>query len=200
MKSFLFVLAILVGVSTTVDAQSLWQHRNPRLTNMYADTAARRVGDLVTIVVNEATDVENRDQRQLAKSTDTQFNLDFSATGDVGSGAGTFDFQKNSNREFDGQSQYSVAQEFTDQITVQLLDSRPNGNLVVGGRRTRTVGGELRTLVISGVIRTLDINPNNSVSSRHVANFKICYEGDGPESSFTTQGWAGRLVNKIWPF
>ena len=75
MKSFLFVLATLLGVSTTVDAQSLWQHRNPRLTNMYADTAARRVGDLVTIVVNEATDVENRDQMPIANANDTHCSV-----------------------------------------------------------------------------------------------------------------------------
>jgi flagellar L-ring protein precursor FlgH len=105
-----------------------------------------------------------------------------------------------SDRNFDGQSQYSVAQDFSDRITVQVLDILPNGNLVLGGRRQRLVAGELRTLVISGTVRYFDVSPNNTVSSQHVSQFKICYEGDGPESSFSNQGWGGRLLNKIWPF
>ena len=181
-------------------AQSLWAHRDPRAAYVMGDNAARRVGDLVTIMINEVTDVANSDQRKLAKGTDTSFNLDFANSGDAGSAAGTMDFQKTSDRNFDGQSQYSVAQEFSDKITVQIIDVMPNGNLLLGGRRQRLVGGEMRTLIISGMVRELDIGPNNSVSSGLIANFKIAYEGDGPETSFTHQGWASRFINKIWPF
>ncbi|MCA9160926.1 MAG: flagellar basal body L-ring protein FlgH, partial [Planctomycetales bacterium] len=97
-------------------------------------------------------------------------------------------------------SQYSVAQEFSDKITVQIIDVMPNGNLLLGGRRQRMVAGEIRTLIVSGMVRENDIGPNNTVSSGLIANFKVAYEGDGPESSFTQQGWASRFVNKIWPF
>lgn len=181
-------------------AQSIWKHRRASMVNLTGDTAARQVGDLVTIIVSEETDVANRDQRQLGKTSDTAFNMDFSASGDVGSGAGAFDFAKDSNRNFTGQSQYTVAQELTDRLTVEILDVLPNGNFVIGGKRQRLIAGETRTLVISGMVRELDISPSNTVRSQQIAQFKIAYEGDGAETSFTNQGWAARFVNKIWPF
>ena len=66
--------------------------------------------------------------------------------------------------------------------------------------RLERIAGEIRTLIISGVIRTVDIGPSNTIRSQYVSNFSVCYEGNGPETSFTRQGWAGRIMNKIWPF
>ncbi len=186
--------------ASEADAQSLWTNRVPQYESLFIDTSARDVGDLVTIVIRETTDVQNRDQRSMDKSAEASFNLDFSSTGDVGEGVGTLDINKASERTFDGSSQLSVAQELEDRITVQIIDKLPNGNLVLGGRRTRTVAGEVRTLVIKGTAREVDIGPDNSIRSQHVANFHVCYEGDGPQTSFSRQGWAGRFLNKVWPF
>ncbi len=180
--------------------QSLWEQRDPDRVRMFADTAARQVGDLVTVIVREATDVANRDQRALDKSSESNGDFDFNATGDLGSGSGTFNFGGKSDRNFSGQSQYSVEQEFADRITAQVVDILPNGNMVIAGRRRRQVAGEMRTLLVSGTVRARDISPANTVLSQNVANFRICYEGDGPETSYTKQGWASRLINKIWPF
>lgn len=200
MKTIALALLLILFSTASSPAQSLWDRRVPSMVDLVGDTAARHVGDLVTIIVRENTDVANRDQRQMAKETDASMNLDFSATGDLGSGAGTFDFQNESDRSFRGQSQLTVEQEFLDQITVPIVDILPNGNLVLGGRRERLIAGEKRTLVVSGVVRAIDIGPTNTVRSQHVAHFKVCYEGDGPESSFANQGFVGRLFNRIWPF
>jgi flagellar L-ring protein FlgH len=199
-RTLAFALIFVAMTAANSRAQSLWDRRVPSMVDLVADTAARHVGDLVTIIVRENTDVENRDQRQLTKETSAGLNLDFSATGDVGSGAGTFDFQNDSDRAFRGQSQFTVEQEFLDQITVPIVDILPNGNLVLTGRRERLIAGEKRTLMVSGIVRAVDISPSNTVRSQHVAHFKVCYEGDGPETSFSNQGFVGRLFNRIWPF
>ncbi len=164
---------------------------------MIADTAARGVGDLITILISENTDVENKDRRNMDKDSNTGFDFDFSSSS---SSPVNFDVGQSSDRAFNGQSNYRVEQEFTDRITVEVLDVLPNGNLVIGGRRQRIVAGELRTLVISGTVRYTDVSPNNTVRSQYVANFRVCYDGDGPESAFSKQGWGGRLVNRLWPW
>ena len=195
------VWILMIGCwATPAHAQSIWQFRTPDRVSLISDTAARHVGDLVTIVIREATDVDNIDQRTLSRQDGTEYAFAFSSSGDVGQSSGDFDFSGDSGRSFNGQSQYLVGQEFEDRITVQVLDVLPNGNLVIGGRRRRLVAGELRTLIVSGTVRSIDISPNNTVLSQYVANFKVCYEGDGPETSFSTQGWAGRFLNKVWPF
>lgn len=190
----------LLLLTSSAHGQSIWRRHDPSMTSLVGDTAARRVGDLVTIVIRENTDVDNRDQRQMQKATDSSFNTDFAATGDLGSGAGTFDFANESDRNFNGRTQYTVEQAFTDRITVPVIDVLPNGNLVLGGRRERLIGGEIRTLVVSGTVRAVDIGPNNTIPSHLVSHFKVCYEGSGPESAFSGQGWGGRLMNKLWPF
>jgi flagellar L-ring protein precursor FlgH len=75
---------------------------------------------------------------------------------------------------------------------------------VVEGRRTLRTDFETKTVTISGVVRPLDISPSNTVLSESVANARIIYEGNGPLTETTNQGWLARLFtiafNFFWPF
>lgn len=194
----LFHSVVFVASST---AQSLWQRRDPRFSHLVTNSTARRVGDLLTILISENTDVRNRDQRALNKSSDSSFHFNAaSTTSSGGSSSGSLSLSGDSARSFDGNSQYRVAQEFTDRITVQVLEVLPNGNLLVGGKRRRIVAGEQRLLEVSGIVRPIDVRPDNSIRSLFIGNFQIKYSGYGPESHFTHQGWAARLLNRVWPF
>ena len=81
---------------------------------------------------------------------------------------------------------------------MHAIDVAPNGNLIIAGRRRQVVAGEVRTLLVTGSVREPDITPNNTVRSQFIANFKVCYEGDGPETHFSNQGWGSRIINRIW--
>lgn len=190
------IIALAVALAAAVDpcaAQSLFQRSDPSMLFLFRDTSARHVGDLITVVVRENTDVDNRDQRASDKNSQGSFLFDTSETNEV-------NYSSNSGRSFNGSSQYSVEQEVSDRITVTVLDVLPNGNLVVGGKRTRLLSGEKRTLVVSGVVRPIDVRPDNTVLSEYISNFSVCYQGRGPESHFVHQGWLSRMVNNIWPF
>jgi flagellar L-ring protein precursor FlgH len=194
------LLSILPGVAS---AQSLWQQRHPQKAFLFYDTQARRVGDILTVLVRETTDVENRDQRALDRAADASggFSLSAALSGDFGqkSGDGGFDLATNGNGAFDGSSAYSVERGFTDRITVFVVDELPNGNLVIRGTRNRVVSGERRALTISGVVRPIDIRADNLIESQYIANFHVCYDGDGIESRFTDEGWLTRTWNKYRP-
>lgn len=185
-------------------AQSMFQNRSPNHINLFADLQARRVGDLLTIVIRENTAVDNKDKRNGAKSTEVGGTFDFSGTttGNVGSKSAeaSFDSTTTSNRTLDASSQYTVERAFLDHVTVQVLDILPNGNLVVGGKRRQFISGENRLLVVSGIVRPFDVRVDNTVESKSVANLDVSYQGKGPDSSFSNQGWLGRITNKIWPF
>jgi len=174
------------------------------MTFLFFDTQARRVGDLLTIIVNENTDVANEDARSLNKDTkaNSKLDLSFAAAGIFGNSNGTLtnDDGAESDREFAGDSSFSSAREFSDRVTVAVLDVLPNGNLVVGGRRRVIVENDARSLVVSGVVRSRDISADNTVPSRYVSQFEMYYEGQGVESKFVNQGWLGRAVNWVWPF
>ena len=203
--SLILVLVVTASLlpSGEAQAQSLWKRRCDTKAFQFYDTQARHVGDILTVLVSETTDVENRDERELDRSAKASggFKLSGAWTGDLGEKAGgaNFDVENNGSGRFDGSSAYSVERGFTDRITVSVVNCLPNGNLVIYGRRNRVVSGERRALTITGVVRPLDVLADNSIESQYIADFRICYDGDGIESRFTDEGWLTRAWNKYRP-
>ena len=194
------ILAVACLLSSTCSAQSLWQQRKPGFQSYFADTKAREVGDLVTIIVSESTNAENRDSRNLNKRGENSGKFGLAgATGETAVDANV-DFGTNSNRGFGGSAEFSTERGFQDRITVEVRDVLPNGNLLIGGKRDVMVQGDQRTLIASGMVRGFDISPNNTVRSQDVAHFILRYEGNGRETRFTHQGWFSKAFNNIWPF
>ena len=178
----------------------IWRNRNPRFVNPYGGTQGRNVGDLVTILVDETSDIRNQDRRGMSKSTANGGNVDMGYGGSGASGSASANFSSDSNRSFDGDTNFESARRFSDRFTVPVLDRLPNGNLIVGGKRRIIVEGEERILLVSGIVRDLDISDNNTVSSKSVSNLDIRYRATGTEPKFNRQGWLGRQVNRAWPF
>lgn len=162
------------------------------------------MGDLLTMLISEATDVENSESRALRKAAEDSglLNLSTATGGDLGVSSANIEGQGRGSlsRNFDGSTSFSSDRQFTDRVTVTVVDVQPNGNLVVAGTRHIAIAGDRRVLRVSGVVRPVDIRADNSVTSRLVAGLKVTYEGDGVESHFTKQGWLSRISNKVWPF
>ncbi len=185
-------------------AEALWARHKPEQGMLFYDMQARRVGDLLTIVVREDSNIKNQDNRGLGKKTSLKSLFKIGAKSDGGfatqSSEGELDTDLESNRSFDGKSSFRSQRAFTDRVTVTIIDVLPNGNLVFRGCREILIEGDQRTLVVTGIVRSYDVSPDNTVSSRLVANLQMNYEGQGTEQGFIRQGWLGRKANKIWPF
>ncbi len=186
-------------------ADSLWARRDPRAAFLFYDLRARRVGDLLTIIVRESTDIANSDARKMEKESRASGLFNFK--GDTKAGkflardaTVNFDASGSAQRGFDGKSDYNVDRSFLDRFTVTVVDVLPNANLVIEGCRRQVVSGEMRTLRITGIVRPADIISGNAVLSQQVANLRVTYEGFGPESHFSNQGWLSWLINFAWPF
>ena len=184
--------------------RSIWARRKPAHVYLFADTQARHAGDLLTILVNENTDISNQDQRTLSKDSRLGAGFDFSGTagGDVGSAAGTASaaHTANSQREFNGNTRFSTARGFTDRVTVTVVQVFPNGNMFVSGQRRVFIEGDERTLSISGVVRPIDVRADNTVESRFVGELRMDFRGCGAETKFANQGWLSKRMNRFWPF
>lgn len=197
------VLTMMLGGVATAD--SIWARREPRSAFLFEDLRARRVGDLLTIVINENTTANEREQKALARTATTANSFTYKGSSSAGqsvsrSGAAALEIDGSSNRTFTGSAQYTSGRAFTDQVTVSVIDVKPNGNLVVAGYRYRVISGETRVIRVTGEIRVADIGVDNSVISNVVANFQMTYMGRGPQTSFETQGFFGRAMNLVWPF
>jgi flagellar L-ring protein precursor FlgH len=190
--------------SPQASGQSLFERRSVNQVDQYRNYAARHRGDLLSIMINESTDVENRDERSLDKTGQSSINgaLDYGLGGNLGTaiGDGNLGKSSSSSRNFSGDTEFRSARQFSDKFTVTIVDVMPNGNLVVRGERAIAVQGDERRLRLSGIIRQYDVLPNNTVPSHLVADLKIELEAKGAEQSYNKQGWFSRRVNRVWPF
>ena len=199
----LTIAVVVLSVNVT-HAQSLFDRRDQRLVDPYSNIVAHQKGDLLQIVINENTDVENRDERTLDKRGSSSFDgaLNYAGSGGFGTGAGdlTLGQSTDSTRAFSGDSEFRSERQFNDRFTVAVIDVQPNGNLIVAGQRFISLEGDTRLLKLSGIVREVDVLNGNMVSSRAVANLRIKLEPRGAEQAFTRQGWFSRRMNRIWPF
>ncbi len=185
-------------------ADSIWDRRDQRAGYLFVDNRARRVGDLLTVVVREVTGASTTEERKLDKTNSNSGKFNFAGktatTGAAKSAAAELSSDQSSERKFSGSAGYENDRKFLDQMTVTVIDVLPNGNLVIEGYRKRVVSNETRMLRISGVVRVNDVDLKNSIESKSIANFSVEYVGRGVETRFTNQGWLGRVGNKVWPW
>ncbi|MBX3436460.1 MAG: flagellar basal body L-ring protein FlgH [Planctomycetaceae bacterium] len=201
--------AVLASLGTlqlhgTAPGEDLWQRRNPERAYLLSDTLAREVGDLLTLIISEDANVDQRDARALSKSAARSGGFDITgvAGGDLGSGAGNaaLEAAASTGRDFDGSSSFRSARQFSDRVTLTVMDVLPNGNLVVSGRRMINVDRDQRELIVSGVVRPNDLNPDNTVHSRYVSELRVNYVGEGTDTKYTKPGWLIRIANRFSPF
>lgn len=197
MRSPRIVLA-LVLVCAPAAGQSLWRLHGPQ-PPLVGDTTARRVGDIVTIIIDESQRIRNNEQSQF----DKEVTLDAALT--------NFDVlprafeplpavEASSLREFDGTGRYDKEGSFETQLSAVVVDVLPNGNLVIEGRRHVIMDRETKTMKLAGIVRPFDITPQNTVMSSQVANASVSYEGQGPLTRSTNRGWLSSLLDVVWPF
>lgn len=192
---YAFVIGMLAAA---LQAQSLWdatRHAAP----MHADTTARHVGDIVTIIIDESQVVENDEETKLEKESSLSAILSnfqilprmFDPLPEV---------EGNQSRSFDGKAEYGKDNKFKTRISVLVVDVMPNGNLIVEGTRRLVVDGETKVVRLTGTIRPYDVTRANTVMSQNVANAAISYEGTGFLTRTTNRGWFSRLLDVFWPF
>jgi flagellar L-ring protein precursor FlgH len=192
-----------LGLPVPSDGQSLWTVRDPSKSHLFLDQQARQIGDVLTIVIREVTDVQNKDQRNLGRDSTHAGGL--SITGSLGGVLGTAegdsqaDVNLSDRGNFAGSSETKIEREFVDRITVRVTDVLPNGILRVRGQRHQVIGNETRDLNVCGLVRPQDIRADNSVESRYIADFQMQYAAAGEDTEFTARGWLGRCWQKIRP-
>ncbi|MHC4264389.1 MAG: flagellar basal body L-ring protein FlgH [Planctomycetota bacterium] len=192
------VVGAALGFAATAHAGSIWAKRDIDRGNLYADDVARNIGDVLTIIINESSKVDNKAKRDLKKETDRSivFNGELGNFVDLGE----FGMTASSDNELKGKADYKDERKFTDSITVVVMDILPNGNLVVMGTRDRDIAGDIQTIEVSGIVRPSDVVFGNIINSSRVANFRIVTKNGGIAAPFNKPGFLGRILDIIWPF
>jgi flagellar L-ring protein precursor FlgH len=184
MKRLAAHLALIALLSGPAHAADLF--KSDSWSAMATDRSARRVGDILTVVVYESATASN--------SASSSSNRGTQVGGQVsGSGfnyAGNLGLHNNSdNSGMTGRSGGMVAQ-----ISVTVVSILPNGDLQVSGAQELNINGDKTNIRIKGRVRQADI-ANNAVLSNRLADAIIDYDGVGFVSSSAKPGLITRLFN-----
>ncbi len=170
--------------------------------DLYADTKARRVGDILTIVLQERTAASKSANTSTTKESTVDFGAPTLGGGGVTvNGNPVLSASVDQSREFTGEGESTQSNSLKGNITVTVARVLPNGNLVVRGEKLLSLHEGQEFIRISGIVRPVDIGPDNTVPSTLVANARISYGGTGQVAEASKAGWLTRFFNSIfWPF
>lgn len=170
--------------------------------SLFTDRRASRVGDVLTIVLDErtssskSTETEIKKENELSFNAATVFGRNITYNGDEIMSAGV-----TQDRDFKGNAESDQSNRLEGSITVTVSEVLPNGLLAVRGEKWMTLTSGEEFIRIKGLVRQEDISPNNTVSSTKLANSRITYSGTGDFASTSVQGWGSQFFNsKWWPF
>lgn len=184
---------------------SLYQ---PGAMDLFNDSKARRIGDIITVNLQERMNAQKRASANEKKNNTTDVGVPNILGGSVASqsflnplginllGGSSFDSQ----HEFKGQGDASQSNSLSGNISVTVVEVIPNGNLVVRGEKWVTINQGDEVIRFAGIIRPSDIAPDNTIPSTKVADARIIYSGDGLVNEATQKGWLARFFSNYWPW
>ncbi len=163
----------------------------------FEDRKARRIGDVLTVQLAEQTAASNSAGSSVSKES----QVDLPAPTIFNNLLDDLQTDIQFGREFGGSGEHEQSNRLSGELTVVVVDVRPNGNLVVSGRKRITLnqGDEYVSLV--GEVRPDDVSPDNTIPSSRVAHAEISYSGTGAVADASVVGWLGRFFNSpYFPF
>ena len=169
---------------------------------LFEDPKAHRIGDIITIILQEQTNASKKASTTTAK--DAAVNL--AAPTVFGKpvnykGTPILSAAVEAERDFSGEGDSTQSNSLTGRITVSIADVLPNGNLLVRGEKLLTLNQGSEHVRISGIVRAADITPDNTVLSSQVADAHIVYGGQGVLADANSKGWLSRVFDSSWwPF
>jgi len=169
---------------------------------LFGDRKAYRVGDLITILLRESTAAEKSADNNISRSSsnDALSPLQISKFASPGGFPLSTDSTLGSEMASAGTGSQSQANQLGGDITVSVVNVLPNGNLVVRGEKLITLTNGDEYVQVSGVVRPDDIQPDNTILSKRIANARITYSGDGQMNDAMKMPVLNALLMKFWPF
>ena len=178
---------------------AIFSQNNARF--LYADMTASRVGDLITITLNESTNASKNADTEIKKSDANDMASPLISDRIPSWNGNQITFDVDSDRKFKAETDSSQANTLNGTITVTVAQVLPNGNLLIKGEKWLTLNQGNEFIRISGIIRPSDISPENTISSTRVANARISYSGTGALDESNKMGWLSNFFNSSWfPF
>ncbi len=179
--------------------------------SLYEDIKARKVGDIITVVLTEKTNAskvsnskfEKQSQETLPEPTifgtaakwdfPKQLPIPLQTTDNLG-----LSTTINGDTKFTGTADAKQENQLIGTITVVVTKVYSNGNLHVRGEKWITINDGDEFVRVSGIIRNEDISPDNQIDSNRIADARITYSGRGSFANSSKPGWLMKVFASPW--
>lgn len=173
---------------------------------MGLDNGARRVGDLVTVLLLEETSTSLGATTDLLRdstvdaSIDSLLGLEKTITAPRPSMGGKLSVAAGTASSYTGTGATTRGSEISTSLTCEVIEVLPNGNLRLWGYKKVRVNRETQYVVITGVVRPRDIQMDNTVNSDRLSDAQFEITGTGVVAGKQGPGIGHRILDLIWPF
>lgn len=186
------VIAISVLLASgSVFGESLWV--SDRSAATVTDKCARKVGDILTVII-----VESATSRQTA-ATDAKKNSQTEVSPGVGplvKNIPGFNYEGGDSVKASGSTTRSMS--FSTRMTVKVTEVEENGNLKIEGTRLVQTNKEKEEVKLTGTVRPEDVSKDNTILSTSIADAAITHQGSGPIGSRQKEGIVTRILRILF--
>ncbi|MFQ3232044.1 MAG: flagellar L-ring protein precursor FlgH [Reinekea sp.] len=170
--------------------------------SLYSDVKARRVGDIITVNLQENTRATKSAGTSTSKETEATVNPIIGLGGNaLNIGSESIQLGIDTTNEFEGDSSANQSNNLTGSISVTVVQVLANQNLLVRGEKWLTLNNGDEYIRLTGVVRPADVSPSNEIQSTKIANARIQYSGTGSFDTAQREGWlSGFFSSEYWPF
>lgn len=182
--------------------------------NLFADSRARRVGDVVTVRVNDVSKGKHKADTTAQRESDVNIGVSsffgknnvratplfvpsFGMSGAVGNDPIV---RAGSTNDLTGKGETKRESDLSASVGARVVQILPNGLMQVEGAREMRINEETQILVVRGLVRPQDIDVDNSVTTDKLADATIEFYGQGVLADKQRPGWMARILDNIWPF
>ncbi|WP_248886182.1 flagellar basal body L-ring protein FlgH [Acidithiobacillus acidisediminis] len=182
---------------------AIWQPETN--VSLFADNRANRVGDLITVLIQENASASNNTNTAINRSDSlsaalTNFFGLTPAFGNIGGSQISPSMGANSSQKFGGTGATTQSNTFTATLETTVVRVMGNGNLVIEGSKEVLLNGGHEFIRVAGVVRPADVTPQNTVLSTQIADARVEYSGDGSIYAAARMPWLARFFLSLWPF
>ena len=217
MKRTAIVFGLVMMSMSAAHATSLW---NDSKGDLFSNRKARKVGDIVTVMVSEQTSTNRKATKSTSKdsSVDGKVESWFTVNGIVGAFKNIFSlggapevkgqstssnlpaWKVGSKHQFDGEGTLTRKDTVTARISCTVQEVMSNGYLRIAGKQQLMVDGDRQDLTLSGIVREEDVRADNTVFSYNVADANIVFGGTGAVADKQKRGILEKAGDFLWPF
>jgi flagellar L-ring protein precursor FlgH len=171
-------LAATQGERQAVQPGSLWTPTS-LFSDLTADLRARRVGDIVTILVQVRASAVSSGTVKTQRNANVAASV--TAAGGITRPTGALAnlAKASTNTALDGQGTTTRDTTLNATISAVVTQVLPNGSLVIQGAKNVKINSENQVLGLRGIVRPVDLSNANTVSSDRIAQMELQVNGKG---------------------